>query len=227
MIMPLKRAIRLFPWRRQPVSGEQLPKRYAKSPEGRAIIRLTLASPEALLMPFESFPARFGKVAEDEDNPPVVNLDKDLVDYLFARLGELGDEDLLLQISMPTDAALPQLEGPVGEAEPLHLLETAIQRYFAYLESTRRQNLAQLARDAALLGVLGTGALGLSVLIDGRAVTPSEGIGLPLLNQGVTIFGWLTCWEALANALWNWRPLYENLRMSQRLQAAKIEIAAT
>ena len=215
--MPLKRAIRLFPWRRRPVSGEQLPKRYAKSPEGRAIIRLALASPEALLMPFESFPARFGKPVEDEDNPPVVNLNKELVDYLFARLAELGDEDLLLRISLPVEEA----------DESLHRLETAIQRYFAYLESTRRQNLTQLARDAVLLGVLGTGALGLSVLIDGRAVIPSEGIGLPLLNQGVTIFGWLTCWEALANALWNWRPLYQHLRMSQRLQAAKIEIAVT
>lgn len=214
--MPLKRAIRLFPWRRQPVSGEQLPKRYAKSPEGRAIIRLTLASPEALLMPFESFPVRFGETAEDPDNPPVVNLNKELVDYLFARLGELGSEELLLRIS------LPAREKP---DESLHRLETAIQRYFAYLESTRRQNLTQLARDALLLGVLGTGSLGLAVLIDGRVVMPSEGIGLPLLNQGVTIFGWLTCWEALANALWNWRPLYEHLRMSQRLQAAKIEIA--
>ncbi|MGC1306883.1 MAG: hypothetical protein WA885_06615 [Phormidesmis sp.] len=221
--MPLKRAIRLFPWRRQPVSGEQLPKRYAKSPEGRAIIRLTLTSPEALLMPFESFPARFGKTVKDEDNPPVVNLNKDLVDYLFARLGELGDEELLLRVSLSAGAIAAHTEGP---DDALYRLETAIQRYFAYLESTRRQNLTQLARDALLLGVLGTGALGLSVLLDGRAVMPGEGIGLPLLNQGVTIFGWLTCWEALANALWNWRPLYEQLRMSQRLQAAKIELTA-
>ncbi|PZO12208.1 MAG: hypothetical protein DCF25_18045 [Leptolyngbya foveolarum] len=223
--MPLKRAIRLFPWRRQPVSGEQLPKRYAKSPEGRAIIRLALASPEALLMPFESFPARFGKAVEDADNPPVVNLNKELVDYLFARLGELGDEELLLRISLPAGAISMPKQGQTEPAESLPHLEIAIQRYFAYLESTRRQNLTQLARDALLLGVLGTGALGLSVLIDERGVIPSEGIGLPLLNQGVTIFGWLTCWEALANALWNWRPLYQHLRMSQRLQAAKIEIA--
>ncbi|NJM96133.1 MAG: hypothetical protein HC800_01970 [Phormidesmis sp. RL_2_1] len=221
----MKRVIRLFPWRRQAVQGEQLPKRYAKSPEGRTIVRLSLSSPAALLMPFDSFPAHFGSAAESEACPSVLNLNQDLVDYLFARLAELDEaEPLLLRVSLPAnDLADPTVPTP---GDSIQELQVAIHRYFAYLESTRRENLKQLARDACLLGLLGTGALGLSVVLEGSPVNPQASFALPLLNQGVTVFGWLTFWEALANALWNWRPLYRQLRMCQRLQQAPLELDA-
>ena len=227
----MKRVIRLFPQRRQPKS--ELPKGYARSPQGQAIIRLRLSSPAALLMPFESFPINFGSTLEqspadelkndfaDEQPPPVLNLNKDLVEYLFGRIAELGDEPLLLRVTLPVDAA--------GEPDSNHsaeALHNAIQRYFTYLESVRRQSLTKLAWDAALFGILGAGALGLSVFLDAQQTTAEVGIGMLLLGQGVTVFGWLTLWEALANALWNWRPLYQQLRMCQRLQTAQLELAA-
>ncbi|PSN81378.1 hypothetical protein C8B47_01415, partial [filamentous cyanobacterium CCP4] len=67
-------------------------------------------------------------------------------------------------------------------------------------------------------------ALGLSVFLEARHAAVDTGIGLLLLGQGVTVFGWLTLWEALANVLWHWRPLYQQLRMSQRLQSAPLEL---
>ena len=235
----MKRVIRLFPQRRQAKS--ELPKGYARSPQGQAIIRLRLSSPAALLMPFESFPINFGSALEqapkdeppseppdepeddfaDEQPPLVLNLNKDLVEYLFARITELGDEPVLLRVTLPADAA--------GEPDSNHsaeALHNAIGRYFTYLESVRRQNLTKLAWDAALFGILGAGALGLSVFLDAQKTTAEVGIGMLLLGQGVTVFGWLTLWEALANALWNWRPLYQQLRMAQRLQTAQLELAA-
>lgn len=230
----MKRVIRLFPQRRQPKS--ELPKGYARSPQGQAIIRLRLSSPAALLMPFESFPINFGSTLEqppdeppdepkddsaNEQPPPVLNLNKDLVEYLFARITELGDEPVLLRVTLPADAT--------GEPDSNHsaeALHNAIHRYFTYLESVRRQSLTKLAWDAALFGILGAGALGLSVFLDAQQTTAEVGIGMLLLGQGVTVFGWLTLWEALANALWNWRPLYQQLRMAQRLQTAQLELAA-
>lgn len=149
----------------------------------------------------------------------MLNLNKDFVDYLFACLAELSDEALLLRITLPTDST--DKLASVLSAEVLH---TAIQRYFAYLESVRRQNLQKLAGDAALLGPLGAGALALAVFLEDRNAAVEGGIGLLLLSHGVTIFSWLTFWEALANALWNWRPLYRELRMCQRLQQVKVEL---
>lgn len=226
----MKRVIRLFPQRRQAKS--EIPKGYARSLQGQAIIRLRLSSPAALLMPFESFPINFGSTLEqtpadelenefaNEQPPPVLNLNKDLVEYLFGRIAELGDEPLLLRVTLPTDATEPDSN---HSAEALH---NAIQRYFTYLESVRRQSLTKLAWDAALFGILGAGALGLSVFLDTQKTAAEVGIGMLLLGQGITVFGWLTLWEALANALWNWRPLYQQLRMCQRLQTAQLELAA-
>lgn len=217
----MKRVIRLFPQRRQAISREEMGECYARSPEGRAIIRLRLSSPAALLMPFESFPVNFGSDPENGKTSPVLNLNQDFVDYLFARIAELGDESLLLRVTLPTEATGESVSGISEQA-----LRTAIQRYFAYLESVRRQSLKKLAGDAALLGLLGSGALGLSAFLEVRNAAVEAGIGLLLVSQGVTVFGWLTFWEALANALWNWRPLYRQLRMCQRLQLARLELVA-
>ena len=215
----MKRVIRLFPQRRQAISREEMGEGYARSPEGRAIIRLRLSSPAALLMPFESFPIDFGSAPKSEEASPVLNLNQDFVDYLFARVAELGDESLLLRVTLPPEAP----DEPSSEISE-QALHTAIQRYFAYLENVRRQSLKKLAGDAALLGLLGSGALGLSAFLEVRNVAVETGIGLLLVSQGVTVFGWLTFWEALANALWNWRPLYRQLQMCQRLQLAELEL---
>ncbi len=218
----MKRVIRLFPQRRQVVTAEQLPECYARSPQGQAIIRLRLSSPAALLMPFESFPINFGSDLDAEKTLPVLNLNKDLIEYLFGRIAEIGDEALLLRVTLPAADDDSQVASQ-GLPQALH---SVIQRYFAYLENVRRQSLTKLAWDAALFGVLGAIALGLSVFLDTQNGADDVSIGRLLLSQGVTVFGWLTLWEALANALWNWRPLYQQLLMCQRLQVAQLELAS-
>lgn len=216
----MKRVFRLFPPRRQTIKEKRIAECYTRSPEGHVVVRLHLSSPTALLMPFEGFPANFGIEADDKGSP-VLNLNKDFVDYLFARLAELEDESLLLRINLPKDST----EKPASTCSA-DVIQTAIHRYFAYLEDVRRHDLQKLAWDAALLGMLGTTTLGLSVLLEARNANADIGIGLLLLSQGVTVFGWLTLWEALANVLWHWRPLYQQLRMCQRLQMAQLELAA-
>ena len=217
--LPMKRVFRLFPPRRQAIKEKRIAECYTRSPDGHVIVRLRLSSPTALLMPFEGFPANFGSDADTQISP-VLNLNKDFVEYLFARLAELGDESLLLRINLPT--ASVEKPTPAYSADAL---QTAIQRYFAYLEGVRRQDLQKLVWDAALLGLLGTLTLGLSVFLEAQNTEFETGIGLLLLSQGVTVFGWLTLWEALANMLWHWRPLYQQLRMCQRLQLAQLELA--
>lgn len=216
--MPLKRVFRLIPPRRKTVNAKQLAECYARSGTGQIIVRLRLSSPTALLMPFEGYPKNFGQET-DEQNSPVLNLNKDFVEYLFARLKEVGDEALLLQFSLGISGT-----EPAHKLSSAKVLQTAIQRYFSYLQDVRRQDLQKLVTDAALLGLLGVAALGLSVVLDARGPADDAGIGVLLLNQGITVFGWLTLWEALANLLWHWRPLYQQLRMCQRIQHADFEL---
>ncbi|MEB3209933.1 MAG: hypothetical protein VKL39_01205 [Leptolyngbyaceae bacterium] len=214
----MKRVFRLFPPRRQSVKEKQIAECYGRSPEGHVIVRLRLNSPTDMLMPFEGIPANFGHDTDDQSSP-VLNLNKDFVDYLFARLAEVGDESLLLRVNVLSDPSehLP----PLSSANALH---TVIQRYFSYLEDVRRQNLKKLVWDATLLSLLGAAALGVSAFLDVQTSDIDAGIGLLLLGQGVTVFGWLTLWEALANMLWHWRPLYQQLRMCQRLKLAQLEL---
>lgn len=216
--MPLKRVFRLIPPRRRTINTKQVAECYTRSPTGQIVVRLRLSSPTDLLMPFEGYPKNFG-YESDEQNEPVLNLNKELVDYLFGRLAEVGDESLLLQVNLsnPTTAA----SKPACSAQ---VLKTAIQRYFAYLEEVRRQDLQKLAVDATLLGLLGVAALGLAVFLESQNFIEDGRIGLLLLDQGVTVFGWLTLWEALANLLWHWRPLYQQLRMSQQIQMADFKL---
>ncbi|MEO1522762.1 MAG: hypothetical protein AAFU78_18555 [Cyanobacteria bacterium J06633_2] len=214
----MKRVFRLFPPSRQTIKEKQIAECYTRSPEGHIIVRLRLNSPTDMLMPFEGIPSNFGSATNGEFLP-VLNLNKDFVDYLFARLSEVGDESLLLRINLLSDSS--EDPTPLSSA---NTLQTAIKRYFAYLEDVRRQNLQKLAWDAALLSLLGATALGLSVFLDARNSNIDAGIGLLLLGQGVTVFGWLTLWEALANMLWHWRPLYQQLRMCQQLKLAQLEL---
>jgi len=214
----MKRVFRLFPPRRQTIKEKRIAERFTRSPEGHIVVNLRLDSPTDLLMPFEGFPHNFGNEAEHK-LPPVLNLNKEFVEYLFGRIADLDDESLLLRINLTAESA----EQPESMCSA-NILHTAIHRYFSYLEEIRRQDLQRLAWDAALLGILGAAALGLSVFLESTDASADAGIGLLLLNQGVTVFGWLTLWEALANVLWHWRPLYQQLRMCQRLQLAKLDL---
>jgi hypothetical protein len=213
----MKRVFRLFPPRRRTIKEERIAEYYTRSPAGHIILPLRLSSPTALLMPFEGFPTDFGDEV-DEQKAPVLNLNKDFVDYLFARLSELGDESLLLRVNIANN-----LSDKPKQTCSADVLQTAIQRYFSYLEGIRRQDLQRLVWDATLLGILGAAALGLAVFLETRE-TANAGIALLLLDQGITVFGWLTLWEALANILWHWRPLYQQLKMCQRLQIAELEL---
>ena len=212
----MKRVVQLFLWCRQPSPSDRLSPRYGRSADGRAIVRVHLHSPAALLLPFERFPPNF---SSDRSPLPFLNLNQTLVDYLFACLAEIGDESVLLQIVLP-----PIPEREANSWPTATDLRVAIQQYFAYLEGVRRQALQQLVRDSIFLGCLGITALATSLPLDSRNPALQGSIALPLLGQGVTVFGWLTFWEASANALWNWRPLYQQMRLCQRLQQARIEL---
>ena len=190
------------------MKAQQVASRYSRSAAGDIVVPLRLSSPTALLMPFEGFPTNFGD-EPDGHKAPVLNLKQRLLSIISSlACRNWGDESLLLKINLANsfdDQPHPQNSAGV--------LQTAIQRYFSHLENVRRQDLQRLVRDAVLLGLLGVAALDLSVFLDSRSAAADAGIGLLLFSQGVTVFGWLTLWEALANVLWHWRPpLYRQLR---------------
>lgn len=213
----MQRVVLLFPFRQRVPLGDRLKTRYNQKTDGQVIIPLHLEAGEDLLAPFECLRSH------DGSKPLSRNLNLDLVDYLFRRVAEVDKDELFLKISLVT----PSRDPAVALLPPQQLqtdLKNLIPQHFTYLETVKRENLKRLVRDSLLLSVFGLIALGVSIPVDALSFPEDAGISLHLLGQGITVFGWLTLWEALVNLLWTWQPIYRQLRMCQRLQRATVDV---
>lgn len=222
----MHRVVRLFPFRRRVPLGEQLSARYERSSQGQVIIPICLPSIETMLTPFE----RFSLAATPSHNPHLsdLNLNPELVDYLFRRLAEIDHEVPLLRLQitnpMANDSAVETHAVPLSPLASEQALQGLIHQYFTYLANSKGQNLQRLVRDSILMSLLGFGALALSIFLESLPPSDYGGLSISLLAQGVTVFGWLTLWEGCVNFLWTWQPIYRQLRMCQQMQQAKIEL---
>ncbi|MEM8611878.1 MAG: hypothetical protein AAGF93_07655 [Cyanobacteria bacterium P01_H01_bin.105] len=212
----MQRVALLFPFRQRVPLGDQLTTRYSQT-EGQVIIPLHLEAGEDLLAPFECLRSHDGA------KPLSRNLNIDLVEYLFRRVAEVDQDEMLLKISLttssrdPTVAVLPKQQLKTD-------LENLIPEHFTYLETVKRENLKCLIRDSLLLAVFGLLMLGISMLVDTLSFPEDARIFLRLLGQGITVLGWVTLWEALVNFLWTWQPIYRQLHMCQQLQQAAVKV---
>lgn len=212
----MQRVALLFPFRQRVPLGDRLTTRYKKT-EGEVIIPLHLEAGEDLLAPFECLRSH------DGSTPLSRNLNIDLVEYLFRRVAEVDQNKLRLKISLNTPSRVPS----IAVLPPQQLktdFQNLIPEHFTYLETVKRENLKRLIRDSLLLSLLGLIALGLAIPVDALSFPEDAGISLHLIGQGITVFGWLTLWEALVNLLWTWQPIYRQLRMCHRLQQAAVEV---
>lgn len=201
----MQRVVLLFPFRQRVPLGERLTTRYRQTEE-QIIIPLHLEAGEDLLATFECLRSHDGL------KPLSRNLNLDLVEYLFRRVAEVDKNELLLKISLKTPSRDPAVAS-LPKQELQTDLQNLIPEHFAYLETVKRENLKRLVRDSLLLTLVGLVALGISIPVDALSFPEDAGISLHLLGQGITVFGWLTLWEALVNLLWTWQPIYRQLRM--------------
>ncbi|NJN31309.1 MAG: hypothetical protein HC824_13440 [Synechococcales cyanobacterium RM1_1_8] len=233
----MHRVARLFPFRRRVPLGDQLGQRYAQTNNQEIIVPLHFNQVEDLLAPFERLPD-----LSADSQPLPCNLNLAFVEYLYRRLAEIPDQAIQLRLIAPATVlahAAPNSEletaqaastaqasmAPASTAQALEdQLGDLIHQHFAYLETVKLENLKRLARDSGLLALLGFAALSLSIPVDALAFPDEAGMPLSLIGQGVTVFGWLTLWEALVNALWTWRPIHRQWQMCRRLQETAIAL---
>ena len=125
----MQRVALLFPFRQRVPLGDRLTTRYKKT-EGEVIIPLHLEAGEDLLAPFECLRSHDGA------KPLSRNLNIDLVEYLFRRVAEVDQDELLLKISL----TIPSCD-PAIAALPKQQLKTDLQNlipdHFTYLETVK------------------------------------------------------------------------------------------
>ena len=153
------------------------------------------------------------------DSSPFVDrdLDEDAERFIMNWARELppGDE-LKLVINL----------GVLPSADRIAGVEDAVQRYFATRTAIKQLEFSQLMRRGRLSLGVGVLFLILCLLLGELANKAGAGSLVGIVQEGLTIAGWVAMWRPLEIYLYDWWPIYEERRRLARLARIKVTILA-
>jgi len=143
------------------------------------------------------------------------DLDADAEEFITSWARELPSKrelELVIQLAIP---ATP---------ERLAGVEDAVRRYFATRATIKRLEFSQLMRRGRLS--LGVGLIFLvTCLLLGQLVAKSgSGSVVSIIQEGLTICGWVAMWRPLEVYLYDWWPLLEERRRLDLLARIRVQI---
>src|SRR6201982_1276461 len=129
---------------------------------------------------------------------------------------------------LPRDASLAlvvDLDREAGLPDEAAVLRDAIHEFFGHRAQTFRQRLRELFRLGwtslmiGLVALAGASALGvcLATLMKGNRVGE-------ILRESLTIGGWVSMWRPLEVFLYDWWPIRNEAKLSDRLAAMQVRI---
>jgi hypothetical protein len=120
------------------------------------------------------------------------------------------DTSLALVVDLDREAGLP---------DEAAVLRDAIHEFFRHRAQTYRQRLRELFRVGRTSLVIGLVALGdfLATLMKGSRIGE-------ILRESLTIGGWVSMWRPLEVFLYDWWPIRNEARLSDRLAAMPVRI---
>ena len=143
------------------------------------------------------------------------DLDADAEEFITSWARELPvNRELELIIQLAAPASADRLAG----------VEDAVRRYFATRTTIKRLEFSQLMRRGRLS--LGVGVIFLvSCLLLGQLVAKSTfGAAANIVQEGLTICGWVAMWRPLEVYLYDWWPLLEERRRLDLLARIRVRI---
>jgi hypothetical protein len=127
-----------------------------------------------------------------------------------------GDTPLALLVHLARAAGRPD-EGAV--------LREAIHEFFGQRAASSRRHLRQLFRRGRISLAIGLAFLASSIAIgDALAASFHASRWAPILRESLLIGGWVAMWRPLEVFLYDWWPIREDVRLSDRLRAMPVEI---
>ncbi len=153
------------------------------------------------------------------DSSPFVDrdLDADAEEFIVSSARELPPgHDLELVIMLAGPAPATDFAG----------VQDAVRRYFSTRAELKRLEFRQLLRRGRLS--LGVGLLFLVIcLLLGELITES-GFGSTgdIVQEGLTIVGWVAMWRPLEICLYDWWPIYEEQQRLDRLARIRVRVAS-
>jgi hypothetical protein len=129
---------------------------------------------------------------------------------------------------MPRDvsfALVIDLDCPAGLADEPTVLRDAIHEFFRQRALTYRRRLRELFRMGRTSLVIGLVALGAAIALGDFLATLLKGSRFgEIVRESLTIGGWVSMWRPLEVFLYDWWPIRNEVRLSDRLAAMPVSI---
>jgi hypothetical protein len=129
---------------------------------------------------------------------------------------------------MPRDvsfALVIDLDCPAGLADEPTVLRDAIHEFFRQRALTYRRRLRELFRVGRTSLVIGLVALGAAIALGDFLATLLKGSRFgEIVRESLTIGGWVSMWRPLEVFLYDWWPIRNEVRLSDRLAAMPVSI---
>jgi hypothetical protein len=129
---------------------------------------------------------------------------------------------------LPRDATLAlvvDVDREAGLPEEAALLRDAIHEFFRHRTERYRQRLRELFRVGRTSLVIGLIALAAAIALGDFLATLLKGSRIgEILRESLTIGGWVSMWRPLEVFLYDWWPIRNEARLSDRLAAMPVRI---
>lgn len=179
-----------------------LENRYEFTPDGKAIIDITVESISDLFNSFDK-KAVFSRR----------ELDQDFVEYLIDCVKEIGSDNFIVRVSIEHEFNMLQENN----------LRKAIMNYFAYLSESEKIKYRREMRKFFLLMLLGISLLA----VIGKYKVPDTAnveLWVKMLQEGLIIASWVAIWEATTAIIFCWSPYHVNTEVYTRILNTEIKI---
>lgn len=129
---------------------------------------------------------------------------------------------------LPRDASLAlviDLDRKAGLPDEAAVLRDAIHEFFRHRAQTYRQRLRELFRVGRTSLAIGLTALTAAIVLGDFLGTLMKGSRIgEIVRESLTIGGWVSMWRPLEVFLYDWWPIRNEARLSDRLAAMPVRI---
>src|SRR6266478_8088722 len=145
------------------------------------------------------------------------DLDPKAEEFIVGWAKDLPHESsLALVVNLDREAGLP---------DEAAVLRDAIHEFFRHRAQTYRQRLRELFRVGRTSLVIGLAALAAAIALGDFLATLMKGSRIgEILRESLTIGGWVSMWRPLEVFLYDWWPIRNETRLSDRLAAMPVRI---
>jgi arsenate reductase-like glutaredoxin family protein len=143
------------------------------------------------------------------------DLDADAEEFIVTWAREFPKDrefELCLQLAIP-----PQSDRAAGVNEAMH-------HYFSARAEMKRREFQQLMRRGRLSLVVGVLFLAGCLALGGSVAKWGKGTSAEIIEEGLTIAGWVAMWRPLEIYLYDWWPVRDEMRLLQRLARMRVEL---